>query len=125
MINLSNALRDARSQAIAAAFGANAGLTIYDGTRPAPGAALTDQVALVILELAGATSTGGVLTFDPIPEAMAQNNGTATWARITSGAFVADLGVFASGSGGDIELSNVNILAGALIQVTAAQISEP
>lgn len=125
MINLSSALRDARSQAIAGAIGADAVLTIYDGTRPAPGAAVTDQVALVILELDGATSDAGVLTFAPIPEAMAQANGTATWARITSGAFVMDLGVLASGGGGDIELSNVNILEGALIQVTAAQISEP
>lgn len=126
MISLADSIRQARSQAIASAVGAGATLTIYDGTRPGTGAAVTDQSALVTFSLTGATTTAGVLTFDPLGQAMATAAGTASWARIADDAgFLMDLDVTAAGSGGDIELSSVAMLAGALVAVTAAKITEP
>lgn len=126
MISLADSIRKARSQAIASAIGVGATLTIYDGTRPATGAAITNQNALVAFGLTGATTTAAVLTFDPLGQSMATAAGTASWARIADdNGFVMDLGVTENGSGGDIELSTTATLAGALISVTKAKIVEP
>lgn len=129
MIALADALRTARSQAIADALVNGGALTVYDGSRPASGAAVTTQAALVVLVISAPAGTvdDGALTFAPIDEAMATASGTATWARITddAGAYVMDLDVTVPDEGGDVELTTVAVVAGGLIEVTAAVIQEP
>ncbi|MGY3855816.1 hypothetical protein ACW5W8_23975, partial [Aeromonas aquatilis] len=106
--------------AIDTGSGASAKLTIYTGTKPAPGAATTDQLALVVLTFShpcAKTISGGVLTLKPLAEQMATASGAPTWGRIVDrdGAFVADLDVGVPGSGADLELPAAEFFAGALI----------
>lgn len=129
MITLADAIRTARSRAIADALNTGAEITLYSGTRPASGAAVTAQTALVVMPLPepAATVEAGVLVFEAIAEAMAQESGTATWARTTDsvGGYVMDLDVSATEGGGDIELSSTNIIKGGLVRITAGTIREP
>jgi len=127
---MATALRNARLQEIADAIdgGAGAGtLKIYDGTRPATGAAITTETlgaTLTFSDPSAATIAAGLLTFAAITEdASADANITASWARVadSTGAFVCDLDVGATGSGADIEITNVNIIAGEPVSTTGTQ----
>ena len=78
MLTYVDTLRTSRAQLLATAIdtgsGPNATLTVYTGTRPAPGAAITDQLALVVLKFThpcAKTVSGGVLTLKPLAEQMA------------------------------------------------------
>ena len=104
-------------------------LTIYAGTRPATGAALDEyDVALVkfALPIPCGTISGGVLTFNAIPDAYAIATEEATWARITDADdnFVADLSATDYLGGGDVRIDDVNIEVGGLIHCIAATITE-
>ena len=134
MISYAEGLRTSRAQLLATAIdtgsGASAKLTIYTGTKPAPGAAPTDQLALVVLTFShpcAKTIAGGVLTLKPLAEQMATGSGAPTWGRIVDrdGAFVADLDVGVPGSGADLELPAAEFFAGALIRINTATITEP
>ncbi|WP_429011726.1 hypothetical protein [Aeromonas veronii] len=134
MISYAEGLRTSRAQLLATAIdtgsGASAKLTIYTGTKPAPGAAPTDQLALVALTFShpcAKTISGGVLTLKPLAEQMVIGSGAPTWGRIVDrdGAFVADLDVGVPGSGADLEIPASEFFAGALIRINTATITEP
>lgn len=108
MISYAEWVRTSRAQLLATAIdtgtGASAKLTIYTGTKPAPGAAPTDQLALVALTFShpcAKTISGGVLTLKPLAEQMA------------------------TASGADLELPAAEFFAGALIRINTATITEP
>lgn len=125
-------LRTARANEIVAAIDAGTGdgkLTIYDGTQPATGAAVTTQNILsehTMTDPCGSV-TSGVLTFSAISDDTSANNGgTASWARITDSddTFVMDTDVTATGGGGGIELDATTITAGGKVSVTGGTITE-
>lgn len=124
-VALSTAVRNAQLDEITAAAGANALLSLYDGTRPATGGTITTLLAqLVCASTFAAVASGGVLTLNAISDDPAANaTGTATWFRLTTsgGTFVMDGNVGTSGS--DLNLSTVSIVANARIQISAATIT--
>jgi hypothetical protein len=108
--------------------GAGAGLfRIYDGTRPATGGAATNLLAeLTFSDPSAGAPSGGVLTFSAIADDTSANaTGTATWFRIvdSTGAFVMDGSVTATGGGGDLELNTTSIVAGGTVSITSATIT--
>ncbi|MGL5948227.1 MAG: hypothetical protein ACRCYV_04085 [Aeromonas sp.] len=136
MLNYSDPLRTARASALAAAIdggavGATPGaasLTFYTAPRPATGAAISSQTALVALAFThpcAQSISSGVLTLAPLAEAMASAGGTPTWARIRdrSGAFVADLDVGTTAAA-DLQLPVADLYQGALVRIDSATISE-
>ena len=131
-LGFSASLRDARAQQILAAVDAGGGsakLRIYTAAKPATGAAITDQVLLseLLFSSPAGSVTGGVLSFAAITEdASADASGQATWARVvdSTDAFVMDLSVGATGSGAEIELNTVEIIAGGPVSISSASITE-
>jgi hypothetical protein len=124
------ALRNARlnlvRDAIDADLPTNPGtVKIYDGTRPATGAAITDQVLLTtgtFSDPSAPNAAAGVLTFSAITYGDAVADGTATWARVAdgSGAFVADGSVGTAGSGADFIMNSVGIVElGPVVHISA------
>ncbi|QRQ86243.1 hypothetical protein [Cupriavidus oxalaticus] len=102
-----------RLQALTRAIDGGSGpglLKIYDGTRPATGAAVTTQQLLAMQPFndpsAGSIS-GTTLNLSIGASVLASKTGNASWARITdsAGTFVADLDVSASGGSGELQLS--------------------
>ena len=129
-MGLLSTLRDSRLQIISDAIdaGATGGtLKIYDGVRPATGGAVTTLLATLTFDVTSAsTITAGVLTFDTITDdSSADATGTASWARCADSdtTFVCDLSVGATGSGEDIELDSVSIVAGTTVSVTSGTIT--
>lgn len=128
-IGYATTLRSNRMTQVVNAIDAGAGagkLRIYDGTRPATGAAITTQVLLAELTFADpcGTVTNGVLTFSALTaDASADASGTASWARVvdSDGNFVMDMSVTATGGGGDVELNTLDIVATGLVQGTATR----
>lgn len=116
-------LRNNQLDEITAFAGSAALLRIYDGTRPATGAAITTQVLLAELTCGtpfAPAASGGVLTANAITDDSSANaTGTATWARlVTSGiTFVMDLGVGTSGT--ELILNTTSIVSGAPVEVTS------
>jgi len=131
MIALATTLKNTRLQALADAINAGSGpgvLNIYDGTRPAAGAAITTQTKLASLAFADPCESDistGVLTFGTIADVMALADGVASWARITDSdaVFVADADVGETSA--DIIISQAQIYSGGQVSVTAASITEP
>lgn len=129
---LSPAVRLARLHIIAASLdsAATGGLIrIYSAPRPAAGDSVTAQIMLAELELPKppiADLADDTLTFAPIPEALCNASGTAAWARLSNGAglWVADIDVGETGSGAELEMSSVDLLAGGAITVSLAQLHE-
>lgn len=114
----STSLRNAQLQAIIDAIDAGSGvgkLKIYDGSRPAAGGGITSQVLLatpVFSDPCASAPSSGALTFNSITsDTDAAADGDASWARITDSddTFVMDVSVGATGSGADIELTDVSI----------------
>jgi hypothetical protein len=134
MLKFSDTVRTARAQVLATAIDTGstgpATLKIYTGGRPAPGAAITSQQLLVTLQFQNPCAqsvTVGVLTLKPLAEQMAIGNGAPAWGRIFNrdGAFVADLDVGPPESGADLEIPTDELLAGALVRINIATITEP
>ncbi|MFM4861025.1 hypothetical protein E4186_13780 [Aeromonas media] len=134
MLVFSDALRTSRAQLLAAAIDEGsagaATLKIYTGPRPAPGAAITDQVLLVALQFThpcAQSVTGGVLTLKPLAEQMATASGIHAWGRIADrdGDFVADLDVGPPGFGADIEIPANELYEGAMVRINTATFTEP
>jgi hypothetical protein len=112
--------------AITTQAGGSALLTIYNGTRPATGGAITTQTALAQLTCNATfapAASGGVLTLNSIASAAASATGTASWARLTTsgGTFIMDMDVSSSGS--DLNLNTTSIVSGATVSVSAATIT--
>lgn len=124
----STALRNARLDAITSTVGGTCQIMIYDGARPATGAAITTQTLLA--QLAGnatfaPAASGGVLTLNAITaDSSANNSGTATWFRVNTsgGTFHIDGNVGTSGS--DLNMNTVNIIAGGPVSITSCVITE-
>lgn len=90
---------------------------------------LADQVLLAEIRLSkpcAASLNAGVLTFAPVPRGLCHHSGTATWARLLDGDErpVMDIDVGLAGSGAELELARVELLAGAAIDLTLAELSE-
>jgi hypothetical protein len=105
-------------------------LRIYDGAKPATAeTALTTQILLAELRF-GATAFGaavnGVATANAIVQDDSANAaGTATWFRaVKSDGTTAVLDGAVGTSGADLNLSSVNITAGAVIQVASFSITQ-
>ena len=108
--------------------GGNATCKIYTGTKPAdPDASITSQTllgALTCSSVAG-TFSGRRFTFNPITQdSVADDNGTATWARFSSGAGtpVVDVDITVSGGGGFMTMNNTLISAGGPISISSCYI---
>ena len=122
---------------------AGASLKIYDGTRPATGAAITTQNLLATLTFSAAPIPTA-FSSDPLalvanlivpPSVSAAGTGTATWFRVTvkttspygglpsymAGATVMDGDVGTSGA--DLNLSTVAFTPGMTVTITAFPIS--
>jgi hypothetical protein len=111
--------------------GAGAGtITVYDGTRPATGASITTQTALVVGTLSDpcGTVTNGVLTFSSITWADVDEDGTATWARVrdSDGNFVLDMSAGDIGDVGtaDLVFNSASLVAGSPIEDDGATLTE-
>ena len=122
-------IRNAMLDTITTRAGNAALLRIYDGTRPATGAAITTQVLLAELTCGtpfAAGASAGVLTLSAITtDASANNTGTATWFRIVKAdgtTFVLDGSVATSGS--DLNLTTTSIVATQPVAVSSFVITE-
>jgi len=122
-------LRNSKLDAITTFAGNAALIRIYDGTRPATGAAITTQVLLA--ELTGGTpfagaASGGVLTANAVTQdSSANNTGTASWFRIVKSdgtTHVFDGNVATSGS--DMNLVTTSIVATQPVSITSFTITE-
>lgn len=125
-MNFSDAVRTDRAQALLDRM-AGGWLRIYGGTRPAPGAA-TLEVPLLEWELPldPPAAAAGVIQF-ALPTIQVDGDGDAAWARITDalGNWVIDDDVGLTDSGKLIELDNVELRAGAFVQVAQFRLVEP
>lgn len=122
MIHLSTILRADMADAIGTMLGGGS-VEIRTGAPPASAnvAATGDLlVTLSIPDPAGVVS-GGTLTMDPIPEAVAIASGTATWARVkgpTGTAFDCDVGA-------TMTLSTTAVTTGTPVKITSFTITIP
>lgn len=125
-------LRNARLDQITSFAGANALLRIYNGVRPATGAAVTGQTLLAQLTLNATFAPGsaaGVLTLNAISSALsAAATGTGTWCRIVKAdgtTFVMDGDVSTQAAGtGQLQLDNTAIVLGGTVAVSSATFTD-
>lgn len=130
-------IRHARLDAIKAAIDAAPGpgtLTIYSGTQPATAdTALSGNTPLGVLTFslpsapAAGTPTPGALTFNAIAQdPLADNSGTATWARVknSSGGTVFDCDVGTTGAS-TIVLNTTTIVVNGPIQISSFSLTDP
>lgn len=96
-------------------------IRIYDGVRPAKGGTATTLLAeLTFADPSAAAPVAGVLTANAIvADASANASGEATWFREVDGdaVFVMDGDVGLAGS--DLNLNDVNIVAGQPVSITS------
>ena len=130
-LGLATAVRNSRLNVIRDAIDAGAGagvVEIYDGTRPATGAAVTTQTLLGTVtcgDPSAANATGGVLTFNSFTEdSAADADGTATWGRIldSDDTFVTDLSVGTSSA--DLIMNTTAVVTGGPIRIDSGTITE-
>jgi hypothetical protein len=132
MITLSVPLRNSRLAVIGHALDASVQgglLHLYTAPRPAVGEPLSSQTLLAEIRLpkpSVASLDGGVLAFAPVDEALCHRTGTAAWARMLDGnaTGLIDLDVGEIGSGAEVELDNLNLLAGGRVRVQLGEIRE-
>jgi hypothetical protein len=126
-IGLSAAVRNSRLSAIVTAAGANAILTLYSGTQPATGGAVTAALSAHTCASVLGTVASGVLTFNAIGSATAGATGTATWARLTTsgGTFVADFDVSTVAAGtGIVQMPTTSVVTNATVQISSGVLNE-
>jgi hypothetical protein len=121
---LLNAIRD---KIDAGALGGK--VKFYDGTPPATGGAATNLLATLVFDTTCAPdAAGGVLTMNQITSDLeADQDGIATWARITDSndVFVYDCDVTDIGGGGDIELNTTDLVTGAEVAIVVFTLTAP
>lgn len=93
------------------------------------GEALGDRLLLAEARLpkpCTASLVNGVLTLAPIARTLCRHSGTAVWARLLDGAehIVMDLDVGLPGSGAELELLRVDLLAGGAVDITLGELVE-
>jgi hypothetical protein len=134
-LSFSDALRNARANAITTAVDAGSGagiLEIRTGSKPAsPDDAATGTLlaSVTLNDPSFGASSDGVITLDVDPtiaDASADATGTAAHFRIktSAGAGVVDGTVTATGGGGDLTLNTVSLVAGASFTITSGTITE-
>lgn len=105
--------------------GAGAGtLTLYSGTRPATGGAVTTEVAtLTFSDPAFPAASGGSVSASAITDDASATGGTATWFRVadSTGAAVMDGDVGTSGA--DLNLNSTTIAAASTVSVSSFTIT--
>jgi hypothetical protein len=118
-IKFATAIRNSRAGSIATAIDAGATpgtLKLYTGSRPATSGGAIDPFNNILLgtltfsKPCSASIDNGVLTFSAIAQdTAADNNGTASWARINNGdgGYVMDLDVSNNSGSGDIKLNEI------------------
>lgn len=101
-------------------------LSLYSGTKPAPGGAITTLLAEFNLASPAGAVSGGVLTFTDPANTVVVASGQATWARITNsgGSWVADLTVSQVGGTGEIRLTEDDLTTGMVLDITSLTITE-
>lgn len=133
VIKMSEALRNARAQAIVDAINYGAGpgtLDVYTSPMPtAGGDAVTTQTKLGTLTFAEPVGTisGGVLTFTVLgDDASADANGDAAWARVKDGDgnWVMDADITLDSGTGFIRMPLLAVYAGGVIRITGGTLVE-
>jgi hypothetical protein len=122
------AIRNARLDAFAAQVGASALLRIYNGSRPALGAAVpggSTLLAQLTMNAAWPAASNGLLTANPISSQLsAAASGAASWYRIVKadGTTHCQDGSVSSvaAATGDLQLDDINVVQGGSVAVTAA-----
>lgn len=129
-IQMSTALRNARSAAIETTIGTAPKVQIRSGAQPANCAAADAGTLLAEFTLPSdwSTQTGGVLTFSGLPLSVtAAASGTAAHYRIKDSAGTtchSQGSVTATGGGGDMTVDNTAIASGQSVQITSWTITE-
>lgn len=98
-------------------------LRLYNGTRPANGGPVTTLLAEIKLDKPCGTVADGMLTLTSADTPLCLATGEATWGRIVNGngTFAQDGNVSTVEAGtGEIQLDDVNLLAGGRVQVILA-----
>ncbi len=120
-------IRNARLDLITTAIDAGAGagtIRMYDGTRPATGAAITTEVLLaepVFNDPSFAAAASGSITADVAPaveDTAADAAGTLSWFRVvdSNGLFVMDGDIGTSGS--DLNVNTLETSIGVNVEIT-------
>ncbi len=134
-LSFSDALRNARANAITTACDAGSGaavLEIRTGSKPAsPDDAATGTLlaSVKLNDPSFGSSSDGVITLDVDPataDSSADATGTAAHFRIktSAGTGVVDGTVTATGGGGDLTLNTVSLVSGASVTITSGTITE-
>lgn len=123
-LKYSEALVNARLDAITTAIGSSGKLKIYSGTQPTdPDTALGAQVLLASLALsttAAGAASGGTLTFSAISnDASADNTGTAAWFSVTTSADARVIEGTVGLSSTDMIIDNTSITAGQIVSCSS------
>jgi len=124
-LGILESVRTARAQLLIDALDAGAAggtIKLYTASRPATGAAITDQTLLATLTLSATSgvAAAGVLTFNAITaDSSADATNTIAWGRAadSDGNFVLDLSCTATSGGGDIEFNTLSTIIGNTVSV--------
>lgn len=127
VVHRSDEIKTARADVHAAAF-ASGKLQIYDGTQPAAGAAITDQILLAQFDLdasPGSANGAGFTLATPL-SVLVIADGIASWARLLAAGDVwaMDFDVGASNSGAALTLNPIQIYAGGSVIVNSFALLE-
>jgi len=133
VLTLTDAIRNARVQAITNAFndGPGAGtIQIRSGTRPAtPTTTATGTLlaTVTLVDPAFGSATAGVATIADPAGVTAAATGTASWFRgfDSTGAAVCDGSVTATGGGGDLTLASTSVVSGTTVDITGGTFTDP
>ena len=128
MITISTGLNEARLAGVRDFLDSGAGaatVNVYDGARPAGGAAVTTQNLLTTITLPEPCGVvaANKLTLDPVPDALIVHTGDATWARILNGNGDYALGCDVTDTlgAGEIKLASTSLLIGGAARLVSGQ----
>lgn len=132
LASFSTSLRNSRGQAIINAINSGAGsgsALFYDGTKPANGGVITNQVLLGTVTFAepAASVANGTVTFNTITDdSIADATGVAQFVRVLDGdgAFVMDLAVTDLNAAGPVKMASTSVYQGGVLHVASFVIVE-
>jgi hypothetical protein len=102
---------------------------MYTSPRPAEGAAITTQTLLATLVFPAVSfdtwGTDEAVLHEP-PDVLCVGNGSVNWARLVddNNVFLCDVDVGTTGSGAEIEMSDLTVYIGGTLKVTSAKLRE-